>query len=167
MLTELKCMKLLQCEFLQMDQDASEALIATATNRWLKRKVSNFNYLIELNKLAGRTYNDLGQYPIFLWVIADDQSPTFRNLGLPLGALSRDRLNGALEHMENADRDEDRCLYQSFHSSQAVVVAFLIRIERFASLYIELQSGRFDGSYAHHRALMALNAHQIRALLPT
>ncbi len=33
--------------------------------------MSNFQYLMHLNTLAGRSYNDLMQYPIFPWVIAD------------------------------------------------------------------------------------------------
>ena len=36
--------------------------------RWQRRQISNFEYLMRLNVLAGRTYNDLNQYPIFPWV---------------------------------------------------------------------------------------------------
>lgn len=39
-----------------------------------KGELSNFEYLMHLNTLAGRTYNDLMQYPIFPWVLADYQS---------------------------------------------------------------------------------------------
>lgn len=31
--------------------------------------------VLQLNTLAGRTYNDLNQYPVFPWVIADYTSP--------------------------------------------------------------------------------------------
>jgi hypothetical protein len=34
------------------------------TEMWRKREISNFDYLMELNTIAGRTYNDLGQYPV-------------------------------------------------------------------------------------------------------
>ena len=34
-------------------------------------EMSNFQYLMHLNTLAGRSYNDLMQYPIFPWVLAD------------------------------------------------------------------------------------------------
>jgi hypothetical protein len=30
-------------------------------------QIDNFDYLMALNTLAGRTYNDLGQYPVFPW----------------------------------------------------------------------------------------------------
>ena len=49
---------------------------------------------------AGRTYNDLNQYPVFPWVLADYQSEvldlnspaTFRDLSKPVGALHPKRL---------------------------------------------------------------------------
>ena len=34
------------------------------TQRWVKREISNFDYLMHLNNIAGRTYNDLNQYPV-------------------------------------------------------------------------------------------------------
>ena len=41
------------------------------TNKWVHREISNFEYLMQLNTFAGRTYNDLSQYPVFPWIIAD------------------------------------------------------------------------------------------------
>ena len=41
------------------------------TSRWQRRDISNFDYLMYLNSLAGRTYSDLNQYPIFPWVITN------------------------------------------------------------------------------------------------
>ena len=32
-------------------------------------KISNYEYLLELNKLSSRTFNDLTQYPVFPWLI--------------------------------------------------------------------------------------------------
>ena len=34
-------------------------------------EITNFQYLMHLNTLAGRSYNDLMQYPIFPWVLAN------------------------------------------------------------------------------------------------
>ena len=33
------------------------------TQLWIEHKISNFDYLMYLNTIAGRTYNDLAQYP--------------------------------------------------------------------------------------------------------
>lgn len=32
--------------------------------KWVNREISNFEYLMQLNTIAGRTYNDLSQYPV-------------------------------------------------------------------------------------------------------
>lgn len=34
------------------------------TQKWVQREMSNFDYLMMLNTIAGRTYNDLSQYPV-------------------------------------------------------------------------------------------------------
>lgn len=38
---------------------------------WQRRRISNFEYLMGLNTLAGRSFNDLCQYPVFPWVLSD------------------------------------------------------------------------------------------------
>lgn len=53
-----------------------------------------------LNTLAGRSYNDLMQYPVFPWILADydaeeldlTDASTFRDFTKPMGAQSLDRL---------------------------------------------------------------------------
>jgi hypothetical protein len=55
---------------------------------------------MHLNTLAGRSYNDLMQYPVFPWVIADydssqldlSQPSTFRDLSKTMGSQTPDRL---------------------------------------------------------------------------
>ncbi|CAF5067748.1 unnamed protein product, partial [Rotaria sp. Silwood1] len=37
---------------------------ANMTQRWQRREISNFEYLMYLNTIAGRTYQDLNQYPV-------------------------------------------------------------------------------------------------------
>src|SRR5699024_612413 len=37
-------------------------------------EISNFQYLMNLNTLAGRSYNDLMQYPVFPWILSDYSS---------------------------------------------------------------------------------------------
>ena len=34
------------------------------TAKWVRRETSNFDYLMQLNTISGRTYNDLNQYPV-------------------------------------------------------------------------------------------------------
>ncbi len=66
---------------------------------WQSHKISNFEYLMQLNVLAGRTYQDLEQYPVFPWILADygseyldlSKKETFRDLSKPMGALNEKR----------------------------------------------------------------------------
>ena len=71
------------------------------TLKWQNYQISNFEYLMYLNTLAGRSYNDITQYHIFPWVIKDyssdflklyDVELTFRNLEQPMGCLNPQRL---------------------------------------------------------------------------
>jgi hypothetical protein len=40
------------------------------TDRWRQWRISNFNYLMQLNYLGGRSFNDLSQYPVFPWILS-------------------------------------------------------------------------------------------------
>lgn len=46
------------------------------TEKWVKREISNFDYLMFLNTIAGRSYNDLSQYHVFPWILSDYSSET-------------------------------------------------------------------------------------------
>ena len=50
--------------------------------KWQRREISNFDYLMYLNTVAGRTYNDLNQYPVYPWVIVNYESNEL-DLSLP------------------------------------------------------------------------------------
>jgi len=79
--------------------------------RWVNHEISTFEYLMWLNTIAGRTYNDLTQYPVFPWVIADYESTTldlsrrstYRDLSKPMGALEPIRLKSFLDRYEAFD----------------------------------------------------------------
>lgn len=107
-----------------------------------------------LNLMAGRTFNDITQYPVFPWILADYESETldlsdhtvFRDLTKPVGALNPDRLAQLIERYHNLDGfpEEEKFLYGSHYSSPGVVLHYLIRQEPYTSMHIALQSGRFD-----------------------
>jgi factor associated with neutral sphingomyelinase activation len=77
-----------------------EASLKWLTYRWSRGLISNFDYLMAVNQAAGRSFNDITQYPVFPWVIADYTSAaldltkpaTFRDLSKPIGALNPKRL---------------------------------------------------------------------------
>jgi Beige/BEACH domain len=80
--------------------------ISRLTIGWVEGRITNFDYLLHLNILAGRSYNDITQYPVFPWVLADYTSEeipdlsdpkNFRDLTKPVGALNPDRLADFVE----------------------------------------------------------------------
>ena len=124
---------------------------------WQKGLISNFAYLMELNTLAGRSYCDLTQYPVFPWVLADYKSDkldlqnpnTFRDLSKPMGALNPDRLVEFLDRFESFEENVSSgippFMYGSHYSTMVgVVLHFLVRLQPFAALHMEMQNGHFD-----------------------
>ena len=111
---------------------------------------------MHLNKFAGRTFNDVTQYPVFPWILSDYTSETidlndsrvYRDLSKPVGALNEERLASLIERFNELESfgfaENERFLYGSHYSSPGVVLHYLIRHEPFTSMAIELQSGRFD-----------------------
>lgn len=52
-------------------------------------EISNFQYLMHLNTLAGRSYNDLMQYPVFPWILADFDSEVSAGFGTTVSVVHR------------------------------------------------------------------------------
>lgn len=123
---------------------------ANVTLRWQSGLMSNYDYLLYLNNCADRTVNDLGQYPVFPWVLADYDSAsldltkpsTFRDLSKPIGALNPARLATLKERFANMPANEQRFLYGSHYSTPGYVLFYLVRLAPAAML--RLQNGRFD-----------------------
>ena len=57
--------------FHEIISHASLNCILFVLSRWRVGYMTNFQYLTELNKMAGRSFNDLMQYPVFPFVLAD------------------------------------------------------------------------------------------------
>ena len=123
------------------------------TELWRKREISNFDYLMAINTIAGRTYNDLSQYPIFPWVLNDYTSESidlndpkvYRDLSKPIGALTQDRLESFLDRYNHFDDPViPKFLYGSHYSSAGTVLYYLVRMEPFTTHSITLQGGQFD-----------------------
>jgi len=129
--------------------------LSRLTMGWVEGRITNFDYLLHLNMLAGRSYNDLCQYPVMPWVLNDYKSeeipdltdPTkFRDLSKPVGALNADRMKDFMERFRTfADPTIPPFMYGSHYSTSAgVVLHFLVRMHPFAGLHRQLQGGHFD-----------------------
>ncbi|CAF4132174.1 unnamed protein product [Rotaria magnacalcarata] len=126
---------------------------ANMTQRWQRREISNFEYLMYLNTISGRTYQDLNQYPIFPWIISDYESEkldlnsptTYRDLSKPVGALNPTRKAFFIERYNNWESDTMPPFHYGTHySTAAFTLSWLIRLEPFTTFYLNLQEGKFD-----------------------
>ncbi|XP_056879537.1 protein FAN-like [Takifugu flavidus] len=116
--------------------------------QWQRGLLSNYQYLLHLNNLADRSSNDLSQYPVFPWIIADYSSAqldmtnaaTFRDLSKPVGALNRERLDRLLSRYRAMP--DPPFMYGSHYSSPGYVLFYLVRVAPEHMLC--LQNGRYD-----------------------
>ncbi|KAL4802659.1 hypothetical protein BDV18DRAFT_146245 [Aspergillus unguis] len=127
-----------------------------ATRKWIKGEISNFHYLMLINTLAGRTFNDLTQYPVFPWVLADYTSQeldltnpkSFRDLSKPMGCQTPERESDFRERYqafaEMGDGDAPPFHFGTHYSSAMIVSSYLIRLQPFVKSYLLLQGGTFD-----------------------
>ncbi|KZO92625.1 beach-domain-containing protein [Calocera viscosa TUFC12733] len=130
---------------------AGRAELDTATRKWQARELSNFAYLAIINQAAGRTPNDITQYPVYPWILQDydsanldlKSSETYRDLTSPMGALTPDRRSAAVERYD-AQMEEQPFHYGTHFSSSMIVCHFLLRLQPFTRMFQELQGGNFD-----------------------
>lgn len=151
-LKQIKAMKPPNCRFIQLKDAIKFYHEMSLAKKWNNGEISNYEYLYWLNILAGRSFHDLAQYPVFPWVIADYTSQTldltkessYRDLSKPMGALNEERLE-QLDFLYKETKDTPMAaLYRFHYSTAAYVIGYLIRVEPFTSLHIDLQSGKFD-----------------------
>jgi hypothetical protein len=136
-------------------------------DRWLAGEISNFEYLMEVNFFAGRSYSELSQYPVFPWTIMINASldPSLaqlfqqdfdqflqkletRDLTKPVGAIGdKDRLKNFIKRFNSAhlfDKNVPPYYYGSHYSTPAIVIYFLIRLYPYSEGAMDFQSGVFD-----------------------
>ncbi|XP_018329920.1 neurobeachin isoform X3 [Agrilus planipennis] len=123
------------------------------TQKWQRREISNFEYLMFLNTIAGRTYNDLNQYPVFPWVLTNyeskeldlSQPSNYRDLSKPIGALNPSRRAYFEDRYSSWEHESIPPFHYGTHySTAAFVLNWLIRVEPWTSMFLALQGGKFD-----------------------
>uniref|UniRef100_A0A158P712 Putative neurobeachin homolog n=1 Tax=Angiostrongylus cantonensis TaxID=6313 RepID=A0A158P712_ANGCA len=149
--------------------------------KWQKREISNFDYLMFLNTVAGRTFNDLNQYPVFPWILTNYTSDhldlniaaNFRDLSKPVGALSESRRKFFQERYTSWDNETIPAFHYGTHySTQAFTLNWLIRVEPFTTMFLDMQGGRFDHpdrvfhSIAETWERSQKDSHDVKELIP-
>uniref|UniRef100_M4BZH7 BEACH domain-containing protein n=1 Tax=Hyaloperonospora arabidopsidis (strain Emoy2) TaxID=559515 RepID=M4BZH7_HYAAE len=123
------------------------------TEMWVRREISNFEYLMALNVSAGRSYNDASQYPVFPWVIKDyesselrlDDEDVYRDLRRPIGTQTPEGIQRARATYEGWDPKMPipACHYANAYSHLQSVLYFLIRLAPFTGAVLGSEEQRF------------------------
>lgn len=92
------------CDKIIQPPDHNKLLILT--NQWRDGLLTNWEYLMSLNQIAGRTYNDLMQYPVFPWILSNYTSnvldlndiKNYRKLDKPIAVQNKESERYYIEH---------------------------------------------------------------------
>jgi len=143
--------------------EAFEAKREALTSEWRRGEMSNFAYLMALNALAGRSFEDLSQYPVMPWVCmhlwCPDQPSTvlsngdsamvswyFRDVSRTLGDVGDEERRQNIQEKFRTLKEQD-CVpyhYGTHYSTPAFAMHFLLRVQPFNQLARALQGGRYD-----------------------
>lgn len=118
------------------------------TLKWKEGYLSTFDYLLQINKYASRSYNDINQYPVFPWVIigfdTSNINNSYRNFSLAISVQKEEAQSKAKERYENSLMGKFRCHFQIHYSNSSFVNSYLVRMAPFTYNQIKLQNLAFD-----------------------
>ncbi|KAK9307869.1 hypothetical protein QLX08_001934 [Tetragonisca angustula] len=137
--------------------------LSEAISLWRSGALTNWEYITCLNKLAGRSYNDLMQYPVFPFVLSDYTSEKidltnpkiYRNFKRPMAVQDKKNeqhyinnynyLKQALsEGLNLISLNQEPFHYGSHYSNSGTVLHFLVRLPPFTSMFLSYQDNNFD-----------------------
>ncbi|KAH8349622.1 hypothetical protein KR084_002785 [Drosophila pseudotakahashii] len=137
-----------------------QAKVLAITQQWREGLLTNWEYLMTLNQIAGRTYNDLMQYPVFPWVLANYNSEildlreghNFRRLGRPIAVQLEENEKHYISNYTYIDSTNTTMgslilkpyHYSSHYSNSGTVLHFLVRVPPFTSYFLRYQDNDFD-----------------------
>lgn len=88
---------------------------------WRRGTISNYDYLMRLNAISGRSIHDITSYPVLPWVLSNYTShvlnlkdpKNYRDLSKPMGALNAERLENVFMKRFCALESMNSILYAS------------------------------------------------------
>ena len=132
--------------------------ISNITSEFHKGKISNYDYLLNLNKYGTRTYNDLSQYPVVPWLVLqhdqmdniEEGSEYLRDMKYPISVQNEEKRNQCIDdyktelnNMDEDDKNEDReyaSHFQVHYSNSAFIFYYLMRLNPYCQGMIKLQN---------------------------
>ena len=137
----------------------NEEDIKKITRMFHKGKISNYEYILYLNKYATRTYNDLTQYPVFPWIVKEhDKIPDIisllsnkeispndqkylRDMKYPITVQTEEKREQAKYKFLEEDTSSNFPHHLGTHySTPAYIFYYLMRINPYGTNLIKLQN---------------------------
>ena len=109
---------------------------------YIKKEITNFQYLLLVNKFSTRTYNDTCQYLIFPLLYMDLEQKKERDLSKAI-CLNKKLTEDDYVKYEN-NYETMGFHFNNHYSTMAYVIFYLMRLIPFTNCQIKFQSGHFD-----------------------
>lgn len=108
------------------------------TEKWQKRKISNFEYLMMLNIHSGRSFRDIHQYPIMPWISTNYSISRM----LPKDPSFMRNLTFTMDSDVSADK-----IHPTWMLCDEFVYQYLVRLSPFSGSYRTLHGGKIDAEH--------------------
>ena len=130
----------------------TKEILEQAIDNWINGFLNTYSYIMILNTLSGRTYNNLAQYPIYPWILKDyssneidlNESLTYRNLSYPIYAQEEETRENLKLKYESFEDSDVKYHCGSHYSNSGFVCYYLVRIKPFSYISAEIQGNCFD-----------------------
>ena len=109
--------------------------------KWKDGQKSTYEYLLILNKLSSRTYNDSNQYPVMPWIFLKNNN--IRNFDIPMSVQNETAKNRFLKIAYDNSSKQNRW-HSNHYSTSAYICYYLMRANPFTDSMIKFQSNNFD-----------------------
>ena len=127
-------------------------ILEQATEKWSNGFIDTYSYIMILNTLSGRTFNDLAQYPVYPWILNDyssdiidlKDSNTYRDFSYPIYAQDEESRELLKDKYNSFEEKELKYHSGSHFSNSAFVCYYLVRIKPYSISASEIQGGKFD-----------------------
>ena len=110
--------------------------------KYQKGEISNFKYLLLINKYSSRSYKDNNQYLIFPLLYMDKERKINRDLSKAICLNKSNNEESIQNFKENFESSGNH--FNTHYSTSAYILYYLVRLIPFTFGHIKLQSGNFD-----------------------
>ena len=136
--------------------------IKDVVSKFRNGEITNYEYLLYLNKYSTRTYNDLSQYPVFPWLVLDHwklkkifeiKNEQINEKEKEISSYIR-KMNYAISIQSEESRAQCKMNYESekknpnhlntHYSTPAYIFYYLMRLNPYGQNMLKLQSSKWE-----------------------